>query len=100
MKRKRSIVFMWVDGVVSFGWNNKKCRQECRHSRPGGPRHSNKIRFFGAFAMAALLHAADPLYDSARKKLDMIEEGRAPRGSVVTFPVAEINAWARVKVPE
>jgi len=59
------------------------------------------VRLLGAFAMAAmLLRAADPLYDSARKKLDMIEEGRAPRGSQVNFPVAEVNAWARVKVPE
>ncbi len=49
---------------------------------------------------AVLLHAADPLYDRARKKLDMIEEGRAPRGSIVNFTVAEVNAWARVKVPE
>jgi hypothetical protein len=46
------------------------------------------------------LHAADPVYDSARKKLDLIEAGKAPRGSVVNFPVAEINAWARVRVPE
>jgi hypothetical protein len=49
---------------------------------------------------ALLLPAADPLYDSARKKLDMIKEGRARRGSIVTFPVAEVNAWARVEVPE
>jgi hypothetical protein len=49
---------------------------------------------------AVLLHAADPLYDRARKKLDMIEDGKAPRGSIVTFSVAEVNAWARVKVPE
>ncbi len=46
------------------------------------------------------LHAADPLYDSARKKLDRIEAGHAPRGSIVNFPVGEINAWARVRVPE
>jgi len=58
-------------------------------------------RIFAAFTItASLLTAADPLYDSARKKLDMIEEGRAPRGSVVSFSTAEINAWARVKVPE
>ena len=46
------------------------------------------------------LHAADPVYDGARKKLDLIEAGKAPRGSAVNFPVAEINAWARVRVPE
>jgi hypothetical protein len=59
------------------------------------------VKLLGAFAMAAvLLHAADPLYDSARRKLDMIKEGRARRGAIVTFPVAEVNAWARVEVPE
>jgi hypothetical protein len=58
-------------------------------------------KLLGAFAMAALLlPAADPLYDSARRKLDMIEDGRATRGSIVNFPAAEVNAWARVKVPE
>ena len=46
------------------------------------------------------LHAADPAYDSARKKLDMIEEGRAARGSVINYTAAEVNAWARVRVPE
>jgi hypothetical protein len=62
---------------------------------------ANVTRLFGILVVAAmLLPAADPLYDRARKKLDMIEEGRVPRGSVVTFPIAEVNAWARVKVPE
>jgi hypothetical protein len=80
---------------------DKKCRHDCRHSRPGGQRHASKVRLFGAFAMAAmLLPAADPLSDSARKKLDMIEDGKASRGSIVSFSTAEINAWARVKVPE
>jgi hypothetical protein len=93
--------------VVSCGSKNEKCRHECgthvpcRHSRPGGPRHSSKVRFFGIFAMAALLlPAADPVYESARRKLDMIKEGRAPRGSIVNFPVAQVNAWARMTVPE
>jgi hypothetical protein len=44
--------------------------------------------------------AADPRYESARKKLDLIELEQAPRGSVVTFSPAEINAWARMRVPE
>jgi hypothetical protein len=58
-------------------------------------------RILAAFAIAAsMLIAADPMYDSARKKLDAIEGGQTPRGSVVSFSTAEINAWARVKVPE
>jgi hypothetical protein len=56
---------------------------------------------FGAYAAFALLSpAADPLYESARRKLDSIEAGKVPRGSVINFPPQEINAWARVRVPE
>jgi hypothetical protein len=43
---------------------------------------------------------ADPLYDSAVRKLDAIEARQVKRGSTVTFTPAEINAWARVKIPE
>ncbi len=50
-------------------------------------------------ACAWAVHAADPAYSSARRKLDLIEEHRAPRGSVIVFSQAEINAWARVEVP-
>jgi hypothetical protein len=63
-------------------------------------------RPFGAYAAVALLlwaltlHAGDPLYESARRKLDLIEAGKVPRGSVINFPQQEINAWARVRVPE
>ncbi len=58
-------------------------------------------RLFGAYAAFALLSpAADPLYESARRKLDLIEAGKVPRGSVINFPQQEINAWARVRVPE
>jgi hypothetical protein len=58
-------------------------------------------RLFAAqcFCLVAA-YAADPVYNSARKKLDLIEAGKVPRGSVVNFPVSEINAWARVRVPE
>ena len=58
-------------------------------------------RLFSVLAGAALaLPAADPLYESARKKLDMMEAHQAKPGSVVTFSPGEINAWARVRVPE
>jgi hypothetical protein len=46
------------------------------------------------------LSAADPVYESARHKLDLIEGRQAPPGSVVTFTPEEINAWARVRMPE
>jgi hypothetical protein len=45
-------------------------------------------------------HAADPLYESTQHKLDAIQNRKIPRGSAVKFTAAEINAWARVKVPE
>ncbi|HWZ34377.1 MAG TPA: hypothetical protein VNX18_23725 [Bryobacteraceae bacterium] len=51
-------------------------------------------------AAALSLPAADPLYDSAVRKLDAIEARQVKRGSAVTFTPAEINAWARVKIPE
>jgi hypothetical protein len=46
-----------------------------------------------------LASAADPLYESAERKLDAIEMRQARRGSVVSFTPDEINAWARVTVP-
>jgi hypothetical protein len=58
-------------------------------------------RLFLLLAGATLaLAAADPLYESARKKLDLIEARQAKPGSVITFSPGEINAWARVRVPE
>jgi hypothetical protein len=63
-------------------------------------------RLFAACAAFALLlpaltlRAGDPLYENARRKLDLIEAGKVPRGSVINFPQQEINAWARVRVPE
>ncbi len=44
--------------------------------------------------------AADPLYESARKKLDRIEAEQEPRGAVIGFSLPEILAWARVRIPE
>ena len=51
-------------------------------------------------ALAVTLHAADPLYESAQRKLDAIDEHRIARGASVRFTPAEIAAWARVRVPE
>src|ERR1700683_929107 len=53
-------------------------------------------------ALAAILpvHAADPIVERALDKLDRIESGRAKRGSVIVFTPAEMNAWARTRVPQ
>ncbi len=51
-------------------------------------------------AVALTLPAADPLYESAQRKLDAIESRHVKRGETVTFTPREINAWARVRVPE
>ena len=57
-------------------------------------------RISAALLAAVALHAADPAYESAARKLDAIEQRQVKRGSSLTFTPAEINAWARVKIPE
>lgn len=57
-----------------------------------------KICALIAFTLA--LHAADPLYERTQQKLDAIEAKKSAPGSVIRFTSAEINAWARVKVPQ
>lgn len=47
-----------------------------------------------------VVHAASPDYQSAKRKLDAIQERRAAPGSYVTFSKREIEAWARVEVPK
>lgn len=44
--------------------------------------------------------SADPDYPSAIRKLHLIRDGKAPRGSVLLFTEREINAWAREEVPK
>ncbi len=51
-------------------------------------------------AGALMLPAADPLYESSQRKLDAIEARKVKHGTTITFTPQEINAWARVKVPE
>jgi hypothetical protein len=51
-------------------------------------------------ALTCALHAADPLYESAQRKLDALDAHTVGRGGSVRFTPAEINAWARVRVPE
>jgi hypothetical protein len=49
-----------------------------------------------AFTGCALL-AADPLADSAQKKLDSISDQKLKPGAVVTLSSREINAWIQEK---
>lgn len=53
--------------------------------------------FNAIFALASLLAAADPLFDSAKAKLDRLLDGTAQPGSEMVFTPAEIEAWTRVK---
>ena len=53
-----------------------------------------------ALAAVLPLSAADPAFERAEKKLDLIESGHARPGSVILFTPAEMNAWARGRVPQ
>jgi len=53
-----------------------------------------------AFAAVIPLLAADPAFERAGRKLDRIESGLARPGSVIVFTPAEMNAWARGRVPQ
>ena len=49
--------------------------------------------------LAAVLYAANPVLDRVDYKLNLIDSGRARRGSTIVFTPAEMNAWARSRVP-
>src|SRR5271163_4107182 len=49
---------------------------------------------------APVLLAGDSYFQSAETKLDLIESGKAKRGSLIFFSLQEINSWARYKIPE
>ena len=53
-------------------------------------------------ALAAVLPlcAADAAFQRAENKLDRIQSGHARPGSVIVFTPAEMNAWARGRVPQ
>jgi hypothetical protein len=50
--------------------------------------------------LAATLYAASPVVDHVDSKLNLIDSGHARRGSVIVFTAAELNAWARERVPQ
>ena len=53
-----------------------------------------------ALAAVIPLRAADAAFARAESKLDRIESGHARPGSVIVFTPAEMNAWARGRVPQ
>jgi len=56
------------------------------------------VRQLFLFAVtASVLLAADPLADSAQKKLDSISDRKLKPGAVVTLSSREINAWIHEK---
>lgn len=57
-------------------------------------------RLLFAVVVAAALNGADPAYDSARHKLDLLENGGVPKGGSVHFSPQEIDAWVKFRVPE
>lgn len=50
--------------------------------------------------LAAVSYAANPVLDRVDYKLNLIDSGHARRGSVIVFTPAEMNAWARGRVPQ
>lgn len=81
--------------------SNSPRSKESRRSSRITSRIARSVRVtLGCLAAAAAAYGSDPLYDSAVRKLDAIEARHVKRGSTVTFTPEEINAWARVKIPE
>jgi hypothetical protein len=58
------------------------------------------VRILSALFLAATLPAADPAYESARRKIEMIEEDRAAPGARIWLSLEELNAYARREVAE
>jgi len=58
-----------------------------------------KLIFLATLIAFAAPPASDPLALSAQRKLDIIESGKAKPAAVFIFTSAELNAWARYKVP-
>ena len=57
-------------------------------------------QFLLILAVLSPLFAANPVLDRIDLKLNLIDSGRARRGSVIVFTPAEMNAWARSRVPQ
>src|ERR1019366_638830 len=73
-----------------------------RNSHVTPARYTGAMRPLLLLALAAVLplRAADAAFARAENKLDRIESGHARPGSVIVFTPAEMNAWARGRVPQ
>ena len=60
-------------------------------------RYTESVRWLLFAVTASVLFAADPLADSAQKKLDSIADEKLKRGAVVVLSPQEINAWLHDK---
>jgi len=59
------------------------------------------VRRLFVFALAMVpVFGADALAESARAKLKLIQEDKAPPGSVITISSQELNAWVRAELGE
>ena len=58
-----------------------------------------RILIVALAATVAAGAASDPLALAAARKIDLIQSGKAKRGSVIVLSLAELNAWARMKAP-
>src|SRR5579872_1177420 len=87
-------------GCASSSPRSKRSRRSSRTSDRIVHLVSVSRLILGVLAAAITVVGSDPLYDSAVRKLDAIESRHVKRGSTVTFTPEEINAWARVKIPE
>jgi hypothetical protein len=56
--------------------------------------------FLLALVTLPVARAADALAESARAKLAMIEDDKAPPGSVIVLSSQELNAWIRAELSE
>ena len=52
------------------------------------------------FAALVVVASAADLAENAQQKIDVIQSQGAAPGSVITFTVAECNAWAHARLPE
>src|ERR1700674_2931522 len=59
--------------------------------------YTGVVRWFLLAVTASVLFAADPLADSAQKKLDSISDRKLKPGSAVILSSREINAWIHEK---
>jgi hypothetical protein len=57
-------------------------------------------RWLPLFALTTVLAGADPDYQSAHAKLHRIGDRKLKHGETVVFTPREVNAWARVAVPD